>query len=214
MGPEQTYCRSPLAKAVNDHPDLCWHGVTNAGNGLYDSGMPDAFVSHADRSWHDETDNPEVNQLMGLLSCFTTSYRRYKEKSFTMVKKIVAIECKAAFGSVYLGNPEDEDDHEGWHASQRNWWNTIAVPEGIDYRIALWVYSERNPTGRIMQNKARLFLVPPPAWIALETASGEKTISLTADLERIHAKKIHNIETAFGPYETTLKDVANKLCQI
>ncbi len=208
--PEQRYCRTPLARAFNKAPNTCWHGVRNAGDGLYDSGMPDAFVTEGETGF-DSGDHGLTGQFVALLSCLTGSYKRYKAKCFTIVKQLYAIECKAFFGSVYLGNPDDPDDHTGWHASQRNWYQTVAIPEGIDYRIALWVYSSRNPKPPIQQTQARLFLVPPPAWLALE-AKGERTVSLTANLERIHAKKHLNIVDWFGTYEVTLKNVADYLC--
>ena len=108
--PEQRYCRTPLARAFNKAPLTCWHGVRNAGDGLYDSGMPDAFVTEGDPNWNgfDSGDRALNRQFIALLSCFTASYQRYKAKCFTIVKQLYALTfgigaaCVGAAGCMLL----------------------------------------------------------------------------------------------------------------
>ncbi len=100
--------------------------------------------------------------------------------------RIVCVECKGGMGSLYLGNPDDAEATTGWTMHQRNWWRKVAAATNAPYWIAAWVYSERQPTGRVMQAKASLFLVSPEAWIELEAKVGplgRKTVALTPELE-------------------------------
>jgi hypothetical protein len=120
------------------------------------------------------------------------------------VDSLVAVECKADKGGLYLGDPADPDSTSGWHHHQRGWWNEIAVPVNLPYFIAAWLYSERNPT-RIYHKNARLFLVPPKAWLATEARlNGRMTLALNADLEREHAYKAITAEGEFAQYSLVL----------
>ncbi len=98
----------------------------------------------------------------------------------------VAIECKAGFGSVYLGDPENEKSTEGWHYHQRNWWEHVALPSRMSYWICAWIYPERKPT-RVENKQAHCYLVTPELWMATEQKlhPERKTLNATADIERV-----------------------------
>ena len=119
--------------------------------------------------------------------------------------RFIAVECKAGLGKLYLGNPANPDDTEGWHRHQRDWYTLQAVPQHMPYWIAAWVYSKREddlqPRERLFHQKARLFLIPPSAWLAAESRlDGRMTLALNAELEREHAYKAITAESEFGEY--------------
>ncbi len=104
--------------------------------------------------------------------------------------RFLAVECKAAFGSVYLGDPEDPRSTEGWHYHQRNWWRHVARPSGMSYWICAWVYPERSPA-RVLNRQASCYLVTPEMWMAAEAklGRGRKTLAASPDTERVHRFK-------------------------
>jgi hypothetical protein len=112
----------------------------------------------------------------------------------------IDVECKAGLGSIFLGDPADPDNTTGWHLHQRRWWEHISVYTRTPAWIALWLYPERKPV-RVYQKNARLFLIPPEAWLAAEAKlNGRKTLALNADLEREYAYKSITAESEFGEY--------------
>lgn len=118
--------------------------------------------------------------------------------------RLLCVECKADFGSFFLGEPDDPNVKVGWTGAQRNWYAKVARPTETPYYLALWVYSEREPV-RKYQHKAALYLAPPEAWLELEIASlscpaPARTVALNSDLERIHARKHITAEAYFSRY--------------
>lgn len=154
MGPESTYCRLPAANLINKTEDMVWIYNANDGSGKYISGRPDADVLCCGKGSCDE------------------------------LARIVFIECKAAFGSLYLGNPEDRMDKRGFHLSQRNWWSKVAKPKNAPYFILTWLYPESNPS-TVYQKNALLYLVPPPLWLSLEASISGRHNSKTAKLKEV-----------------------------
>ncbi len=116
--------------------------------------------------------------------------------------RFLAIECKAAFGSLYLGDPDDPDSTEGWHYHQRSWWRQVAVPSGMTYWIAAWLYPERRPA-RVYNQKARCYLVRPELWIETEQKlhPERKTLSANPDIERIIRFKHITAATEWSGHE-------------
>lgn len=99
----------------------------------------------------------------------------------------LAIECKGAYKSVYLGDPNKKES-SGWHLSQRVWYSKVAQPTRMEYYIALWVYPHEKPA-RIKPDMAAMYIVPVTAWLQLETQlDGCKTASFTM------------VTSAFAPY--------------
>ena len=118
----------------------------------------------------------------------------------------IDVECKAGFGSVFMGDPSDPDNTSGWHYHQRQWWQYVSVYTQTPAWIALWLYPERNPA-RVYQKNAHLFLVPPEAWLATEAKlGGRKTMALNANLERERAYKSITAESEFAPYALVFEE--------
>jgi len=193
---EQTYCRGPVAKLFNAQHDYIWLPNRNTGDGTYISGTPDGYAVRL---------RPAMNRgehaaLLVLANAAGECTRLLQKMPDAAVDVLIAIECKADMGSLYLGNPGDENATDGWHFHQRQWWREIAVASQLPYFIAAWVYSERKPS-RVYQKNARLFLVPPEAWLATEAKlNGRKTLSLNADLEHERAYKDITAESEFASF--------------
>jgi hypothetical protein len=130
------------------------------------------------------------------------TYERGRPDAFVCREgRYLAVECKAGVGSVFLGDPADENRTDGWHFHQRRWWQLVAQPSGMAYWIALWLYPARQLPSRVFHKDARLFLVPPEVWLDTEAKlNGRKTLALNADLEREHAYKGITAESQFASY--------------
>jgi hypothetical protein len=115
--------------------------------------------------------------------------------------RVTCVEVKADFGSLYLGNPENKDDTQGWTWHQRSWYEHVAKFTNTPYFIAAWVYPERARPPRVMQANASFFLVPPEAWLEMEIqADGRHTIALSAGLERIIARRSLTLSPMWDSY--------------
>lgn len=97
--------------------------------------------------------------------------------------RFIATEAKADCGSLYLGNPNDEDATDGFHYHQRKWREDVANPSGMAYWLAVWIHTRFHPKGRIYHKHARMYLVPAELWLSLEEKARKinmKTVPLAA----------------------------------
>lgn len=214
---ENTYCRGPAAKQFNRTPNWVWMPSHNTGIGDYDSGFPDAIAAHLGPAA-----TAAERALAHLLACQMMSQRRLREKlallddSLCGIDHLTLIECKAAFGTLKLGSDDAEDGTTGWHGSQRNWYETVAEPLGLDYRILLWMYPARKQRGkpkpRVSHTKARVYLVTPADWYALEGKTDRKSIAMNAVLEREYDYKHVTVETFWSGLEVSFETLPQVIC--
>lgn len=104
------------------------------------------------------------------------------------------VECKAAAGSISLGEYREE---------QREYAHEHTAGPVF---IGLMMYPERNPT-RLYIERARFYLVPLQEWINAEDflfdTHGTRTLALTSDLERVHALKNMTVDNFWRNFELT-----------
>jgi hypothetical protein len=137
---------------------------------------------------------PNLNTGFGYISGRPDAEVRYGRNCH------VDIECKGDEGSLFLGDPGNEDSTVGWHFHQRQWWSNLDKPVDAPYFVAVLVTADRN-NPRVDYKEARMFLVPPEAWLALEQKlAGRKTVALNPGLERVHANKAITLESEWGLY--------------
>jgi len=124
--------------------------------------------------------NPNLTFTNGRIN--PTQYESGRPDAFVISQgRIVCVECKADFGSVFLGDPSDPTNRTGWHYSQRNWYEYCAQGTSTPYYIGLWVYPVCSPK-RIKLALAKLFLVPAPVWLDLEDKAKTKRLPLDNDV--------------------------------
>jgi hypothetical protein len=176
LGKENQYCRAPLARMVNKIPGWCWVYNANA-----------TFARTTGQTQY-QSGRPDSFVFANLIEGFPAV--------------VICIECKAFFGSAYLGNPNNPEDREGWSLAQRSWWQQVAVPTHSLYYIALWLYPERVRPPRISQEKASLFLIPPESYLATEMKlGGRRKIAANESLERQRAFRLITADTEFKDFK-------------
>jgi hypothetical protein len=154
-GPEQKYCRTPMAAMFNAMPGSRWATNTNT------------FARKGGRKASRVVNSPERGR--------PDAFVNWSGAFFDL-------ECKADFGSLYLGNPDNAQETIGFHASQRWWYFNKALPTGTPYWLAVWIHKERNPR-RVTHRNAVMYLVPAEMWLSLEAAAkaiGTRTVPLFA----------------------------------
>lgn len=197
-GPEQTYCRSPLAKEVNKSPGHVWMATHNTGmKGTYDSGFPDGIIAHLGQAA-----SAAERQLLTTLSCQMLCYSRLKGKGMDGIRKMSFIECKANYGKIEFNQ---------WRESQRNWYDSVGCGEGLVVRLLVWVYPSHTEPKRHDTSKATLFLVSPEDWRDLETKTDRVSMALSSDLEREHAYKDANLLCHWAEKIVTFPSLIAKL---
>jgi hypothetical protein len=138
---EQSFCRGPLAKAVNSTVGAAW--VTNPNisfakhphiktSEFYESGRPDGFIF-----------------FRGCTIC---------------------IECKAAFGKYYFGNPDKKNETKGWTFRQREWCRKFAYCTFTPYYIAIWAHHAKKRPPKCHTSQGTLFLVPAQVYENMDSS--------------------------------------------
>ncbi len=167
-------CRKKLAALFNDSSRTGWLPNSNAGDGRYISGRPDAEVWVCGGTVVAiECKGDDASLFLGDPLQLTQSELERQGQKY-----------KAA----------------GWHTHQRLWYEKFSKPLGFPYFIAALIAGERSYS-RFNYSKAGLFLVPPEAWLELEAAVfPRKTVALNPELERIHEHKAITLDSVWSQY--------------
>lgn len=97
------------------------------------------------------------------------------------------VEVKGRAYSIYLGNPLNPDDKDGWKVNQRNWYTQVCNKTGTPYWLAVWSYPELEPK-RVYQEHAWLFLVRPDDWLRAEAHIFPKRTIRLETLKKVWAR--------------------------
>jgi hypothetical protein len=159
---------------------------------------------------------PNVSYMLGAAASGGRPDGEYR----SLDGRVIDVEFKAASGSVFLGDPSDEANTEGFHLSQRRWHEKVSTRSKVPYAIVLYAYAGDKEKRRNLK-EGSFYVVAPADWYAMEEINQQvnpdkikRTVAVARGGDRLLAYRHISIEEYWSQYRyPTAADAAREVHQ-
>lgn len=157
---------------------------------------------------------PNVSYMLG-----TDAYRGRPDGEYRSPEgRVIDVEFKAAVGSLFLGDEEDDNNTQGFHKSQREWHRHISARSRVPYALVVYAYPDRTDK-RMKADKAAFYVVDPLMWqelerliYAVDPGKNKKTVAIAQGGDRLLAYRHISLETQWATCRfMTAEDAAQEV---